>query len=94
MLLYKIQMVEADIQLFNSLYQGLTGFIIGLGQIFFELVCILTNSGSKSLMVRGLGQSFSRIAGRLEKTINTINLLAETRNVLSLTSEIFDQATE
>ena len=55
MLLHKVQMVEADIQLFNSLYQGLTGFIIGLGYLFFELVCIFTNSGSKSLMVRGLG---------------------------------------
>ena len=55
MLLHKVQMIEADIQLFNSLYQGLAGFIIGLSQIFFELVCILTNSGSKSLMFRGLG---------------------------------------
>ena len=56
MLLHKIQMVKADIQLFNSLYQGLAGLIIDLSQLFFKLVRILTNSGSKSLMVRGLGQ--------------------------------------
>ncbi len=34
MLFHKsLQMVEADIQLFNSLYHGLTGFIIGLGYL-------------------------------------------------------------
>ena len=56
MLLDKVQLIKLLVKAAQPLNQRFPGFIVVLGHLFFELVCILANPSCKGLAIGQLGK--------------------------------------